>query len=87
MPFYRYKCKNCGFEFRVLQLDGGGEPVKCPNCGGTEVERLLPRIGVIYKGNGYYTTEYRKKKAPAVSSASSGSTKDAGTGNNNSNDK
>ena len=84
MPFYRYECKKCGFEFKILQLDGNNEPVTCPNCGGTEVQRLLPRIGVIYKGNGYYTTEYRNKK-PAVSSASSGSSKE--TGGDSSSDK
>ena len=71
MPFYRYKCKNCGFEFKILQLDGSNETVVCPNCGSKDVQRLLPRVGVVYKGNGYYTTDYRKKKEPAASSSAS----------------
>lgn len=30
-------------------------------CGSAEVSRLLPRFGVVYKGSGFYTTEYRRK--------------------------
>jgi predicted nucleic acid-binding Zn ribbon protein len=30
-------------------------------CGTDKVERLLPRFGVIYKGSGFYTTEYKRK--------------------------
>ncbi len=69
MPFYRYECENCGFEFKIFQTDGDSESVVCPNCGSKEVRRLLPRVGVIYKGNGFYTTDYRKKKEPAASSS------------------
>lgn len=64
MPFYRYECEDCGTEFRVLHRtdDGQDDLVKCPNCGGKRAKRLLPRIGVIYKGSGYYSTDYRSKK-------------------------
>jgi len=80
MPFYRYECENCGFEFKILHVNGNKEKAICPQCGSEQVKRLLPRIGVIYKGNGYYTTDYRKKgKAPSSSGADSkkGSTVDS----------
>ncbi|MCK4600404.1 FmdB family transcriptional regulator, partial [Candidatus Bipolaricaulota bacterium] len=61
MPFYRYRCKQCGSVFKLLQENGNGSPAVCPNCGSQATRRLLPRIGVIYKGSGYYTTDYRSK--------------------------
>jgi predicted nucleic acid-binding Zn ribbon protein len=45
--------------------------VLCPQCGGSKAKRLLPRIGVIYKGKGYYSTDYRKTKSDSASSAGS----------------
>lgn len=61
MPIYRFRCVRCGTEFRELMGYGDGSEVSCPGCGGKEVERMLPRFGVIYKGSGFYTTEYRRK--------------------------
>lgn len=62
MPFYRYECTNCRGEFRVLRRGGDDSPAACPQCGSAKTKRLLPRIGVVYKGNGYYSTDYRKTK-------------------------
>ena len=63
MPFYRYECEDCALVFKVLELQQGGASASpsCQRCGGQNVKRLLPRIGVIYKGNGYYTTDHRTK--------------------------
>ena len=61
MPIYRFRCSDCGNEFRELVGYGDGDGVACPRCGGNKVERLLPRFGVIYKGSGFYTTEYKRK--------------------------
>lgn len=61
MPIYRYECGECGCVFKVLQHNGNGSLTVCPQCGGRKAKRLLPRIGVIYKGSGYYTTDYRSK--------------------------
>ncbi len=61
MPIYRFRCVQCGREFRELVNWGDGDGVNCPACGTDKVERLLPRFGVIYKGSGFYTTEYKRK--------------------------
>ncbi len=82
MPFYRYECEDCGFEFKILHVNGNKEVVACPQCGSKRVKRLLPRIGVIYKGNGYYTTDYRKKGKAAASSSKADS-KNSSTDSNN----
>ena len=63
MPFYRYECGNCKNEFRVLKHSMEEEPAACPRCGSRRTSRLLPRIGVIYKGSGYYSTDYRRTRA------------------------
>ncbi len=74
MPIYRYECKRCGAEFRVLVSRGDGALIRCTACGSHEVTRLLPRFGVVYKGSGFYTTEYRRK--PSGSSEGGGSKSD-----------
>jgi len=40
----------------------GNPRVCCPGCGADKVTRLLSQFGVIYKGSGFYTTDYRRKK-------------------------
>ena len=71
MPFHRYECGHCGAQFRVLHHgeNGGKGETTCPRCEGTSVKRLLPRIGVIYKGSGYYSTDHGNKKTKIGRSA------------------
>ncbi len=67
MPLYRYQCEACGHVFRVLQSlngDSGGSAagsIACENCGEESVRRVLSRVGVLYKGSGFYSTDYAKK--------------------------
>jgi putative FmdB family regulatory protein len=65
MPFYRYECEACGSVFKVLEQNGNASLPVCPECEGRRARRLLPRIGVIYKGSGYYATDYRAKNGKA----------------------
>lgn len=65
MPIYRFRCDRCGAEFRELVAKGDGAMVRCSVCGSTEVSRLLSRFGVVYKGSGFYTTDYRRKGEPS----------------------
>lgn len=60
MPTYEYKCSDCGYVFEQLQKFTE-EPIKvCPNCGG-EVKRLIGSgAGLIFKGSGFYITDYKK---------------------------
>ncbi len=59
MPTYEYKCLECGHSFELFQ-SMSAEPVKeCPECGG-EVKRLIgPGAGPIFKGTGFYQTDYK----------------------------
>ena len=71
VPFHRYECEACGEKFRVLHRDenGSDDHSTCPHCGGMRARRLLPRIGVIYKGTGYYSTDYRNTRMKAAKTA------------------
>ncbi len=71
MPMYRYRCTRCGNEFRELRPVRDRALVRCSGCGAAEVTRLLPRFGVVYKGSGFYTTDYRRARAESGSSSNS----------------
>ena len=62
MPTYEYKCDACGNEFERFQ-SMSAEPVKrCPECGKAKVRRLIGTgAGLIFKGSGFYITDYREK--------------------------
>ncbi len=59
MPTYDYKCLECGHKFEMFQ-SMTAEPVnKCPECGG-KVKRLIGAgAGAIFKGSGFYQTDYK----------------------------
>ena len=61
MPIYRYQCESCNAVFKTLVKNGSKPEIECPKCNGRQVKRLLPRVGVIYKGKGYHKTDYRDK--------------------------
>ena len=60
MPTYEYKCKKCGHRFEKFQSIMAGPIRKCPECGKNAVERLISAGGgLIFKGSGFYITDYR----------------------------
>jgi putative FmdB family regulatory protein len=83
MPTYEYQCEACGHEFEKFQ-SMSSEPVKvCPKCGKRKVKRLIGTgAGLIFKGSGFYITDYRDKgysdKAKAESGAASGTSESKG---------
>jgi putative FmdB family regulatory protein len=71
MPTYEYACPNCGNTFEKFQ-SMKDEPLKtCPKCGKTGVKRLLGTgAGLIFKGSGFYITDYKKSGGGGSSSGS-----------------
>lgn len=60
MPTYDYRCDACGFRFETMQGITEAPLKKCPRCGG-RVSRLIGAgAGLIFKGSGFYATDYRK---------------------------
>lgn len=65
MPTYEYQCKYCGHELEELQ-SMTEEPLKtCPKCNTDSLARVLSGgSGLIFKGSGFYLTDYKKGSAP-----------------------
>ena len=68
MPFYRYECDDCGTVFKKLLMNGESPCISCPECGSQTTHRLVPRVGVVYKGSGFHSTDYRRKRKAATTS-------------------
>jgi putative FmdB family regulatory protein len=65
MPTYQYECSACGHEFEELQSMTDPKLTKCPKCGKKKLARLIGSgAGMIFKGSGFYETDYKKKSAP-----------------------
>ncbi len=64
MPTYDYACQACGHRFEVFQSMTARELRKCPECGKNKLDRLIGAgAGVIFKGSGFYQTDYRSPGA------------------------
>lgn len=69
MPTYDYKCIQCRHEFEQFQSMSADPIKKCPECGG-KVRRLVGGgSGLIFKGSGFYLTDYVKGKEKEKSSS------------------
>jgi putative FmdB family regulatory protein len=67
MPTYEYQCKDCGFRFEEFQSIVDAPLTQCPSCKGHLVRLLSGGAGLIFKGSGFYITDYKQKKAEANS--------------------
>ncbi len=58
MPMYRYICENCGNEKVVFHSMSESPVVVCEKCGHI-MKRTIGKVGIIFKGSGFYTTDNR----------------------------
>ena len=64
MPTYEYECQKCKKRFELFQNITAPRIKTCPKCKG-KVKRLIGAgAGIIFKGSGFYATDYRKGKKP-----------------------
>ncbi len=78
MPTYDYECKACHHRWELFQSIKAEPEKKCPECGKKQAQRVIgPGAGIIFKGSGFYQTDYRssayKKAAEADKKASDSS--------------
>src|SRR5687768_11899189 len=59
MPTYEYRCPK-GHEFEVVQRITGRAGAKCPRCGMVAERQMSGGAGLIFKGSGFYITDYGK---------------------------
>lgn len=61
MPTYAYECAACGHHFEEFQSMTAAPLRKCPECSKAKLRRLIGAgSGVIFKGSGFYQTDYKK---------------------------
>ena len=74
MPTYQYECGFCNHSFEFLQSMLDKKLKKCPECGKDTLHRLIGSgSGIIFKGSGFYETDYKKKDFPKKVTADNGS--------------
>ncbi|MFQ5732252.1 MAG: FmdB family zinc ribbon protein [Planctomycetaceae bacterium] len=62
MPTYDYICKECGHRWELFQSIKASPVRKCPDCGRLKAKREIGAgAGIIFKGSGFYQTDYRSK--------------------------
>ncbi len=80
LPIYTYKCEANGHEFELRQDFSASPEQVCPTCGSTS-RRQFHAPTVVYKGSGFYTTDYARKssdKSPTKAASSSSDGKSSG---------
>lgn len=76
MPTYEYKCLDCGHIFEMFQKMTDEPAKECPECKG-KVKRLLGAgAGTIFKGSGFYQTDYKNADSRNKSNKSKAHDKD-----------
>lgn len=76
MPTYEYRCTACSHTFDLFQRMSDEPVAACPECGESSERLLSGGAGFLFKGDGFYITDYRsadyKKKASADKGESAG---------------
>lgn len=62
MPTYEYECGNCGARLEKFQKMSDSPLKQCPECHQDSLKKLIGSgAGIIFKGSGFYCTDYKKK--------------------------
>ena len=76
MPTYDYRCDACGHELEVFQSMSDERLTECPGCGKQKLRRLIGSgAGIIFKGSGFYETDYKRARSPSGKPAEKSSEK------------
>jgi putative FmdB family regulatory protein len=74
MPTYEYECRDCSTRVEAFQKITADPLTTCESCGGS-LRRVLFPVGIVFKGSGFYVTDYKNKEngKSGVSASSNGS--------------
>ena len=72
MPTYEYECPKCGYHFEKFQSMKDERLTQCPKCKKSGLKRLVGGgAGLIFKGTGFYITDYKRGAASKQQAAES----------------
>ncbi len=71
MPFYEYRCDDCGHELEVMQKMSDDRLTDCPECGQSSLVKQMSASSFQLKGGGWYETDFKTKKKTAPESSAS----------------
>jgi len=81
MPTYDYVCDGCEHKFEQFQSMNDAALKKCPKCNKSKLRRLIGAgAGIIFKGSGFYITDYKKSGSSGSSSDTSSSSSSPSSG-------
>ena len=88
MPTYSYQCTECADRFDVVQAFTDDALTECEKCSG-RLRKLFGKVGVVFKGSGFYRTDSREsgKKSSSSTTNGSSSSSDSGTSSSSSESK
>ncbi len=65
MPIYEYECPRCAFRFELRRSFSENSSVPCQQCG-CDAQRIFSPVPIIFKGQGFYSTDYRDNHGHAA---------------------
>ena len=75
MPTYDYKCTNCGYKFEYFQKMTDKPLQNCPQCNGQVIKLISAGLTPIFKGSGFYETDYKNHSKSSTKSKSTSTAK------------
>ncbi|MCX8056130.1 MAG: zinc ribbon domain-containing protein [Ignavibacteria bacterium] len=81
MPTYDYKCIKCGNTFELFHGINERPQVTCQKCGSIAQKQISLHSGLIFKGSGFYITDYKKSNSSSSTSSTKSSSETSKTEN------
>ena len=78
MPTYSYACKDCGYQFDIVQSFKDDSLSECPQCSGY-LRKLFNSVGIVFKGSGFYRNDSRSGSGSTAAKSESTSTSSSTT--------
>lgn len=87
MPIYEYHCESCNYDFELLQGINESHSATCPLCKKKAMKKISLPGGLVFKGSGFYITDYNKSNGNGGSHSSITSSEKKVNGNGNGSEK
>jgi len=80
MPTYDYKCPKCSVKFEKFHGISENPEIICPECGSVSAKQIGGGAGIMFKGTGFYTTDYKNSSSSSTTVAEKSAPKACASG-------